>query len=56
MVPHPLTLRISTVGIEEKYILMWVSQVALVIKNPPANAGAIRGTGSIPGSGRSSGG
>ena len=26
-----------------------------VIKNPPANAGGIRNTGSIPGSGRSSG-
>ena len=30
--------------------------VALVIKNQPANAGAIRDLGSIPGSGRSSGG
>ena len=29
------------------------SQVALVVKNPPANAGDARGTGSIPGSGRS---
>ena len=28
------------------------SQVALVVKNPPANAGDIRHTGSIPGSGR----
>ena len=32
------------------------SQVALVIKNPPANAGDTRDTGSIPGSGRSPGG
>ena len=30
--------------------------MALVIKNPPANAGNVRGTGSIPGSGRSLGG
>ena len=30
--------------------------VALVVKNPPANAGDIRGVGSIPGSGRSPGG
>jgi len=30
--------------------------VALVIKNLPANAGDIRDTGSIPGSGRSLGG
>ena len=27
--------------------------VALVVKNPPANAGDVRDTGSIPGSGRS---
>ena len=30
-------------------------QVALVVKNPPANAGDIRGSGLIPGSGRSPG-
>ena len=30
--------------------------MALVVKNPPANAGDIRGVGSIPGSGRSPGG
>ena len=30
-----------------------VYQLALVVKNPPANAGDIRGMGSIPGSGRS---
>ena len=29
------------------------SQVALVVKNPPANAGNIRNVGSIPGLGRS---
>ena len=28
------------------------SQVVLVVKNPPANAGDIRDVGSIPGSGR----
>ena len=32
------------------------SQVALVVKNPPANAGDIRDTSSIPGWGRSPGG
>ena len=32
------------------------SQVALVVKNPPANAGDTRDSGSIPGSGRSPGG
>ena len=31
------------------------SQVALVVKNPPANAGDIRDSGSIPGLGRSPG-
>ena len=32
------------------------SQVVSVLKNPPANAGDIRATGSIPGLGRSPGG
>ena len=32
------------------------SQVAIVVKNPPANAGDIRDAGVIPGSGRSPGG
>ena len=34
----------------------WASQVALVVKNPPASAGDTRDAGSIPGSGRSPGG
>ena len=34
----------------------WVSQMVLVVKNPPVNAGDIRDSGSIPGSGRSPGG
>ena len=34
---------------------VWASQVALVVKNLPANAGDARVTGSIPGSGRSCG-
>ena len=33
-------------------LLSWASQVAPVVKNPPANAGDIRDVGSIPGSGR----
>ena len=33
-------------------INVWVSQVALEVKNLPANARDIRDTGSIPGSGR----
>ena len=35
---------------------MWASQVALVVKNPPANAGDVRDAGLIPGSGRYPGG
>ena len=35
---------------------MWASQVELVVKTPPANAGDKRDVGSIPGLGRSPGG
>ena len=30
----------------------WVSQVVLMVKNPPANAGDVRDIGSIPGCGK----
>ena len=33
----------------------WALQVALMVKNPPANARDIKDAGSIPGSGRSPG-
>ena len=36
-------------------LLLWASQVALVEKNSPTNAGDIRDMGLIPGSGRSPG-
>ena len=36
--------------------LSWASQVALVVKNQPADAGDVHGTGLIPGLGRSPGG
>ena len=36
--------------------MTWASQVALVVKNQPANAGKARDVGSIPGLGTSSGG
>ena len=36
--------------------MLWASQVVLVVKNPPANAGDMRDVGSIPGSGKSPGG
>ena len=35
---------------------LWASQVVLVVKNPPANAGDLREVGLIPGSGRCPGG
>ena len=38
------------------HILSWVSQVMLVVKNLPANAGDIKDMGLIPGLGRSPGG
>ena len=38
------------------YTYTWASQLALLVKNLPANAGDIRDTGSIPESGRSPGG
>ena len=37
------------------YICIWASQVALVVKNPPANTGDLRDVGSIPGLGRAPG-
>ena len=43
-------------SLEISYQQWWASQVALVVKNMPANAGSIRDTGSIPGLGRSPGG
>ena len=38
------------------FVVAQASQVALVVNNPPVNAGDIRGASSIPGSGRSPGG
>ena len=48
--------RAHTSWFENIIKLQWASQVVLVLKNPPANAGVVRGTGSIPGSGTVSGG
>ena len=39
-------------GLSQTYSSKRASQVALVVKNPPANAGDIRDAGSIPGLGR----
>ena len=38
------------------WTIKWTSQVVLVVKNPPANAGDIRDAGLIPGLGRWPGG
>ena len=53
-----MTFTIELVGMREYiYIYLYMaSQVALVVKNPPANAGERRDTGLVPGSGESSGG
>ena len=42
--------------LRESKVLRRASQVVLVVKNPPANAGDLRNSGSIPGLGRSPGG
>ena len=42
--------------IQRVTIRVWASQVALVVKNLPANAGDVRDVGSIPGMKRSPGG
>ena len=44
-----------SLGIENQYKSCGASQVALVVKNTPTNAGDVRDAGSIPGSGRSTG-
>ena len=49
-------ITIVRLRIRSSSILTGASQVALVVKNLPANAGDIRDAGSIPGSGRSPGG
>ena len=40
----------------QKRLQIWASQMALVVKNLPANAGDVRDTSSIPGWGRFPGG
>ena len=64
-IPYPLGIHtlvlyicvsISAPQIRASIPFSWASQVALMVKNPPANAGDIRDAGSIRGSGRSPGG
>ena len=49
--PSPEAVHVLT--ILNLLMTLWTSQVALVVKNPPASAGDTRDMGSIPGSGRS---
>ena len=49
---NPKSLQAVVVGTHSH----WASQVALVVKNPPANARDTRYSGSVPGSGRFPGG
>ena len=50
-------LFVDLIRLHDIYILiLGISKVMLVVKNPPANSGDVRDTGSIPGSGRSPGG
>ena len=55
-----MTHRVMVTQLEADFrictLVIWVSQVALVVKNLPVNAGDIRDLGSIPGLGRSPGG
>ena len=51
-----MTFSISKLTVSHHLPLLRASQVALVVKNPPAKAGDVRHPGSIPGLGRSPGG
>ena len=58
--PHYFLSQVQTYQLEKYFFRntqerTWASQVALVVKNPPANAGNIRDAGLIPGWGRSPG-
>ena len=50
-----LPVRIYSDDIQRTHMGSWVSQVALVVKNPAANAGDVRDTGLTPGWGSSPG-
>ena len=50
------TNEIKSQNINKQSILVWTSQVALAVKNAPANAGEARDEGSVPGLRRSLGG
>ena len=56
MVVHKLLNTRQDAVFAPVFLPNWASQVALVVKNPPANAGDIGDAGSIPGWGKSPGG
>ena len=49
------TEHLQLTNLKKNYVYCGASQVAVLVKNPPANAGDIRDAVSIPGSGRSLG-
>ena len=51
-----MTFSISKLTVSHHLPSLRASQVALVVKNPPAKAGDVRDPGSIPGLGRAPGG
>ena len=51
-----MTPLLEQLKICDSYVEVWSSQVALVVKNPPANTGGIGDVRSVPGLGRSPGG
>ena len=57
---NPMDRGLLSLGLQKldttEWLTFWSLQVALVVENPPANAGDIRDMGSIPASGRSPGG
>ena len=52
----PVSLWVLGTVLSSVYVPLGASQVALVVKNPPANAGDAKDVGLIPGWGRSPGG
>ena len=52
-VPRLKFLFFTKIELDLFTLIFGVSQVMLVVKNPPASAGDVRDSGSIPGSGRS---
>ena len=52
LLPSGLLVQAHCYSLQPKLSDIWASQVELVAKNPPANAGDVRDMGAIPGLGR----